>query len=94
MYGIPEAVAFGGIENSFTPEKGTVLVSDEWKHVRIDITPHIERVVEWANRDNIFGVPVTKDDLYFEGESIGFEIHGNYDCTFEFKNYNMISYNK
>ena len=94
MYGIPEAVAFNGIENSFTPEKGTVLVSDEWKHVRIDITPHIERVVEWANRDNIFGVPITKEDLYFEGESIGFEIHGNYDCTFEFKNYNMIAYNK
>ena len=94
MYGIPQAVFFGGIENSFNPEKGVAVVGDEWKHIRLDVTPHIERAVEWANRDNIFGVEVTKEDMYISGVNIGFEIHGNYDCTFEIKNFNMVSYNK
>ena len=94
MYHVREAMVYDGIENSFTPEKGKVVMGDEWKKVRVDITPHIERAVEWANRDNIFGVPVTVEDMYFEGESIGYEIHGNYDCTFEFKNFNMVAYNK
>ena len=62
--------------------------------VRCDITPHIDRAVEWANRDNAYGVPVTKEDLYFSGVNIGFEISGNYNCTIEFKNFNIISYDK
>lgn len=94
MYSMPPAAIFDGVENSFNPEKGKVLVSDEWKHVRIDITPHIERAVEWANRDNIFGTQITKEDLYFDCACMGYEIHGNFDCTFEFKNFNMISYSK
>jgi len=93
MYGIPQAVIYDGIENSFNPQKGVAAVSDEWKHIRLDVTPHIERAVEWANRDNIFGVKVTKEDMYFSGVNIGYEIHGNYDCTFEIKNFNMVSYN-
>ena len=64
------------------------------KMVRCDITPHIDRAVEWANRDNAYGVPVTKEDLYFSGVNIGFEISGNYNCTIEFKNFNIISYDK
>ena len=94
MYGMPPAAIFDGVEHSFNPEKGKVVVSNEWKHIRVDITPHIERVVEWANRDNIFGTHVTKEDLYFDCACIGYEIHGNFDCTFEFKNLNMVSYNK
>ena len=94
MYGIPQAVLFDGIENSFNPKKGVAVVGDEWKHVRLDVTPHIERAIEWANRDNIFGVEVTKEDMYISGVNIGFEIHGNYDCTFEFKNFNMVAYDK
>ena len=94
MYKIPEALVYNGIENSFNPAPGVAAVSDEWKKVRIDVTPHIEQAVEWANRDNIFGVPVTAEDMFFSGVNIGFEIWGNYDCTFEFKNFNMVSYNK
>lgn len=94
MYKIPQSMVFGGVENSFVPRSGVVNVGEEWKHVRIDVTPHIEQAVEWANRDNIFGVPVTVEDLYFEGANIGFETWGNYDYTVEFKNFNMIAYNK
>ena len=94
MYSMPTAAVFDGVENSFNPQKGEVAVSDEWKHVRVDITPHIERAVEWANRDNVFGTTVTKEDMYFDYASISFETHGNYDCTFEFKNLNLIAYNK
>ena len=94
MYGIRQATIFGGAENSFNPEKNVVVADGKWKHVRIDITNHIARAVEWANRDNAFGVPVTIEDMYFEGANIGFETHGNYDYEFEFKNFNMVSYNK
>ncbi len=94
MYGMPMAVVYDGIENSFNPSSGVADVSDEWKKIRLDVTPHIDRAIEWANRDDIFGYEVTKSDMYFDGVNIGYEIHGNYDCTFEFKNFNMISYNK
>ena len=94
MYGLPQAVLFDGLENSFNPEPGKVVVGKEWKKIRLDVTPHIQRAVEWANRDNIFGVPVTVEDMYFSGVNIGFETWGNFDYTFEFKNFNMVSYNK
>ena len=94
MYGMPQAVVFGGMENSFNPSKGVAAVSNEWKKIRLDVTPHIDRAIEWANRDNIFEKTITKEDMYFDGVNIGYEIHGNYDCTIEFKNFNMVSYNK
>ena len=94
MYGIPAAVVYGGIENSFTPEQGKVVAGEQWKHVRVDITEHLDRCIEWANRDNAFGVKVSREDMYFGGGNIGFEIHGNYDCTVEIKNVNIVSYNK
>ena len=93
IYGMPMALVFGGIENSLMHD-GKVVVGDEWRKLRIDVTKEIDKAVEWANRDNIFGVSVTKEDMYFEGVNIGFEIWGNYDCTFEYKNFNMVAYNK
>ena len=94
IYSIADAVVYGGIENSFNPSKGVALEGEEWKHIRLDVTPHIDRAVDWANRDNIFGYPVTKSDMCFNGVNIGYEITGNYDCTFEIKNFNMVAYNK
>ena len=94
MYGIQQADIFDGLENSFNPEKGVVKADGEWKHVRMDVTGHIRRAVEWANRDNIFGTQVTVEDMYWNGVNIGFETHGNYDYEFEFKNFNMVAYNK
>ena len=94
MYGMPQAVVFDGIENSFNPSSGVAKVSDEWKKIRLDVTPHIDRAVEWANRDNIFGMPVTRDEMFFNGVNIGYEIHGNFDVTFEIRNFNIIAYNK
>ena len=94
MYKIPQSMVFGGVENSFVPAKDNVKVGEEWKHVRVDVTSHIERAVDWANRDNAFGTFVTVEDMYFEGVNIGFETWGNYDYTVEFKNFNMVAYNK
>lgn len=94
IYGIPSAVLYDGIENSLNPEPGVALDGGEWKHIRLDVTSHIARAVEWANRDNAFGVPVTVEDMFISGMNIGFEMRGNFDCTVEFKNFNMIAYNK
>ena len=94
LYNIREAVLYHGMENSFNPSEGVVVTGEEWKHIRLDLTPHIDRVVEWANRDNIFGIEVTKDDMFFTGANIGYEVKGNYDCTIEIKNFDMTFYNK
>lgn len=94
MYAIKQPDIYGGIENSFNPEKGVVVVSDEWKHIRVDITEHLDRCIEWANRDKAYGIEVSREDMYFAGGNIGFEIHGNYDMTVEIKNLNIINYNK
>ena len=93
MYGIQNNTVFNGMENSFNYEPGKLLLN-EWKSIRLDVTPHLEQVVAWANRDNIFGLQVTRDDLYISGVNLGYEIHGNYDFTMEFKNMNMVAYNK
>ena len=93
MYAIRPADIYGGIENSFNPAKGQPVVGEEWKHIRVDITEHIDRCIEWANRDKAYGVEVSKEDLYFSGGNIGFEIWGNYDCTVEIKNLDIVSYN-
>lgn len=73
---------------------GKPYVSDEWVHVEIDLTEHINDAVKRANEDNIFGRKISKEEFYFGGTNIGFEIHGNYDCTVEIKNFNLTSYNK
>ena len=94
IYRITTASVYGGLENSFTPEPGVFAPGETWKHVRFDVTSEIHRAIEWANRDNSFGVPVTIDDMYIGGVNIGYEIWGNFDATFEFKNFNMTTYKK
>ena len=100
IYCVPQETVYGGLENSYidaTVEdsymKFTPVIDDEWKTLRIDLTPHIDTVVEWANRDNAFGKEITKSDLYFGGVNLGYETHGNIDCTFEIRNFDLVSYN-
>ncbi len=96
IYCIPGETIYEGMENSYyevVKDATDTVSSNEWRHFCIDITPHIERAVEWINRDNGFGKEVTKEDLFFDGVNIGFETHGNVDCTFEIRNFNMVSYN-
>ena len=46
-------------------------------------------------RDSLFvQTPESPEDMYIGGVNIGYEIHGNYDMTMEFKNFDMISYSK
>lgn len=91
IYGLPTEVTFGSIENSFVPTPHDVKVSKEWKHIEVDLTPHIDNIIEMANKDMIFGRKVTKSDFYFSGTNMGFETHGNIDCAIEIKNYNIVS---
>jgi len=66
-----------------------------WVHISIDITPYIQTAIDWANREDAFGIgrPLTRDDFYFDGVNIGFETHGNIDGTFEIANFNFVAYN-
>lgn len=74
--------------------RGEPFVSDEWVEVEIDLKPHIIKAIKRANEDNVFGEKVSVEDFYIGGTNIGFEIHGNYDCTVEIKDFNLVSYIK
>lgn len=69
-------------------------VGDDWVHIEVDLAPHIAKAIEAANESNTFGKSVNKSDFYISGTNIGFEIHGNYDCTVEIKDFQLTSYNK
>ena len=87
---------FGGLENSYYDVKNDnkVTPSDEWKHIELDLTPHLDKVIELANKDNTFGRQMTRSDFFMRGNNLGFEIHGNFDCTFDIRNYDLVAYNK
>ena len=91
IYGLPTEVTYGGVENSLCPTPHNVLVSDEWKHVEVDLTPHIDNIIEMANKDMIFGKKVCKEDFYFSGTNVGFETHANINCTIDIRNYNIVT---
>lgn len=90
IYLLNSVNTFGSKEASFN-NSDLIVADKEWRHVRLDLTPHIETLVSKINDDNIFGKKVTRDDFFINGTNIGFETHGNIDCTFEFKNYNLVS---
>lgn len=73
---------------------GKPYINDKWVHVEVDLTPHISKAIDAANESNTFEKMVDKSDFYISGANIGFEIHGNYDCTIEMKNFDLKSYNK
>jgi hypothetical protein len=89
IYILSTADTYGGAGNSFYVDG--VKPTNEWKRLRLDLTPYVDKVVALANRDNTFGRQVSRNDFYIRGNNLGFEIHGNFDCTFEIKNYTLIS---
>jgi len=107
IYSMPQEVVFQGISKSFYQQiedeitetsltgSGTDSTSMGWVHISIDITPYIQTAIDWANREDAFGIgrPLTRDDFYFDGVNIGFETHGNIDGTFEIANFNFVAYN-
>ncbi len=87
-------------KDTFGSKKGSLFrngkpyISDEWVHVEVDLKPYIEKAMRKANQDGTFGTKVTSEDFYIGGANIGYEIHGNYDCTIEIKNFTLTSYNR
>lgn len=73
-------------------KNGEPVVSEDWTSIRLDLTPFLEDCIKRANDDNIFGEKVSLSDFYIGGTNIGFETHGNSDCTVEIKNFNLTSY--
>ena len=93
IYALSTETIFGSVENSFNTPDGKAVVG-EWKHIEVDLTPHIDSIMEAANNELIFGRPVSRDEFYFSGTNMGFEVHGNISCAVEIKNYNIVSYIK
>ncbi len=73
---------------------GKPYVSDEWVHVEVDLSPYIADAMKKANEAGTFGKTVSAEDFYIGGTNIGFEIHGNYDCTVDIKNFTLTAYNR
>lgn len=93
IYSVSTKDTFGGKHNSLY-RNGKPYLSDEWVKVKIDLKPFIAKAIKNANESNTFGEVVVADDFYISGTNIGFEIHGNYDCTVEIKDFSLTSYNK
>jgi len=83
-----------GMKSKSLFRNGKPYVSDDWVHIEIDLTPHIDSVIKKANSSGVYSKELSADDFYISGTNIGFEIHGNYDCTVEIKDYSLTSYIK
>lgn len=83
-----------GFEGRSLFRNGKPYVSDEWVHVELDLAPYIADAINKANEANTFGETVAAEDFYFGGTNIGFEIHGNYDCTVDIKDFTLTAYNR
>lgn len=93
IYSVSTKDTFGSKFNSLY-RNSKPYISDEWVHVQLDLTPFIEKAINNANESNTFGETVSAEDFYISGTNIGFEIHGNFDCTVEIKNFSLTSFNK
>ncbi len=83
-----------GLEYRSLFRNGKPYASDEWVHVEVDLTPHLDDFIKKANESDTFGREISREDFYIGGTNIGFEIHGNYDCTVDIKDYKLTAYNK
>lgn len=104
MYCLPPELVYSGFENSIhSIIKNTKLsedytkgkeISSEWVHIKVDLSNHIDIILDRINSEDAYGLGVTKrSDWFFNGVNIGFETSDNVDCTFEMANFNFYSYN-
>jgi len=104
MYCLPPELVYSGFDNSIHSiiknakmsenyTKGTE-ISSEWFHVKVDLSNHIDIILDRVNAEDAYGLGVTtRADWFFNGVNIGFETSDNVDCTFEMANFNFYSYN-
>lgn len=67
-------------------------VNDEWTHVELDLSVYLDDLIRKANASGIYATKLSREDFYIGGTNIGFEIHGNYDCTVDIKDFQLTSY--
>lgn len=65
-----------------------------YRHVRIDLAPHIDSLLEKINESGVFGRSVSKEEFYIGGMNIGFELHGNASCTAQIKDLSLESFRR
>ena len=93
IYTLPTADIFGGADKTFYNEDGTLDV-DEWKHIKLDITPYLEDLAAKLTKEDTLGRSVSREDFWFSGLNIGYEVWGNYQVEVEAKNFNVTCYDK
>lgn len=91
IYSLSTADTYGSSRKTLFRD-GKPFVSDEWTHIELDLTPHIADFIKRANSSGIYGRTFSAEDFYIGGTNMGFEIHGNYDCTVDVKDYRLTSY--
>ena len=89
----PQFLYGGDIADSFWRPDGNHLTG-EWKHIRVDITPHIENLIRVINEDNAYGNKVSVEDFWISGFNAGYEIRGGNMLDMTFKNFQLICYDK
>ena len=93
IYSVPMMDLYESEEDSLWREDGN-LVTGEWKHIRVDITAHIENMIRLCNDENVYGRQVSAEDFWISGVNAGYEIRGNFRMEVEMKNLNLVCYDK
>ena len=104
MYCLPPELVYSGFDNSIHHVIKTAKLSEgytkntdissDWVHVKVDLSHHIDIILDRVNSEDAYGLGITtRDDWFFNGVNIGFETSDNVDCTFEMANFNFYSYN-
>lgn len=65
-----------------------------FRHIRLDLAPHIDSLFEKINESGVFGRTVSKEDFYIGGMNIGFEVHGNASCTAQLRDLSLESFRR
>lgn len=72
----------------------TLRTNGKYRHIRLDLAPHIDSLFKRINESGIFGRSVSKEDFYIGGMNIGFELHGNASCTAQIKDLSLKSFRR
>lgn len=91
IYTVSTADTFGSARSSLF-RNNKPYVNDEWTHIELDLTEHLDDMIKEANASGLYETKLSREDLYIGGTNIGFEIHGNYDCTVDIKGFQLTSY--
>ncbi len=92
IYSIASTDTYKNSPHSLLNASGEPIVSDEWIHVKVDLKPHLEAVLNRALSDGKLKYAKSLDELYISGVNIGWETIGSFDAEIQIRDFKLCSY--